>query len=426
MSIKTANKKSENKTKKKINKKRLVILVVIGIIIIIILLILRFTIFNKSWKEANDKYTISYEIVYNKNIELDNLIKKAEKLVNSKNKALDEVIRKNLVSEIRKAKESKKELTIKPVLIKKIIKETNKLNKVNYENTIEILKSLYDELNLSIKKYNLVDNPAEEYVVSRLKEINEIYNITPYTEDTDKDRYLGKPKRYYSKIVFQHKKVEHYGLENNLMSITEVGNSAGGCVEIFKTVEDAENRNQELKDLEGTNRSPGSHKVIGTILIRTSDDLTKSQQEKLEEKIIEVLTKLDDKIEEEPAEDVEILDKMEPSTTNNEKSKDKMVFYGGTTASLGWSGNGVLNIKNVFSSEDEINFTGKITGFTGRKYITLIQSFPNGDYFIDTFDVQSGDVIGFGYVDCGVGNGSFTVKLTDTGEVLGYYEFTIQ
>jgi len=108
MSIKTANKKSENKTKKKINKKRLVILVVIGIIIIIILLILRFTIFNKSWKEANDKYTISYEIVYNKNIELDNLIKKAEKLVNSKNKALDEVIRKNLVSEIRKAKKKKK------------------------------------------------------------------------------------------------------------------------------------------------------------------------------------------------------------------------------------------------------------------------------------------------------------------------------
>ena len=52
MSIKKLNK---NKIKKKISKKRLVTLVVIVIIIITILLILGFTIFNKSWKEANDK-----------------------------------------------------------------------------------------------------------------------------------------------------------------------------------------------------------------------------------------------------------------------------------------------------------------------------------------------------------------------------------
>ncbi len=103
-----------------------------------------------------------------------------------------------------------------------------------------------------------------------------------------------------------------------------------------------------------------------------------------------------------------------------------MTFYGGTTSNLNWKGNGKLNTKTVFSQNEEINFTGKISGFTGKKYVTLIQKFPNGDNFTDTFDVQNGDVIGFNYVDCGVGKGSFTLKLKETGEILGYYEFTIE
>lgn len=41
------------------------------------------------------------------------------------------------------------------------------------------------------------------------------------------------------------------------------------------------------------NQESGSHKVVGTCIIRTSDSLTATQQKELEAAIIEALTKLD-------------------------------------------------------------------------------------------------------------------------------------
>lgn len=38
--------------------------------------------------------------------------------------------------------------------------------------------------------------------------------------------------------------------------------------------------------------SPGSHRVVGTVIIRTSNQLTASQQKELEEKLIASLTEL--------------------------------------------------------------------------------------------------------------------------------------
>ncbi len=40
--------------------------------------------------------------------------------------------------------------------------------------------------------------------------------------------------------------------------------------------------------------NPGSHNVYGTLVIRTSDELTATQQKKLEKKVLKALTKLED------------------------------------------------------------------------------------------------------------------------------------
>ncbi len=61
---------------------------------------------------------------------------------------------------------------------------------------------------------------------------------------------------------------------------------------MYSTVEDANKRNDYLASFDGGILSSGSHTVVGTVLVRTSDELTASQQDQLEAAIIESLTRL--------------------------------------------------------------------------------------------------------------------------------------
>ena len=66
-----------------------------------------------------------------------------------------------------------------------------------------------------------------------------------------------------------------------MLSLNEVGNPAGGCIEVYRTEEDARRRADDLKSQEGTVRSPGARVVCGTMVIRVSDDLKTSYQQEL-------------------------------------------------------------------------------------------------------------------------------------------------
>lgn len=71
-----------------------------------------------------------------------------------------------------------------------------------------------------------------------------------------------------------------------------MGTIGGGAIEIYESIEDAENRNMYLASYDNTTLDPGSHTVIGTLVIRTSSMLTMEQQVELTEMIISVLTEL--------------------------------------------------------------------------------------------------------------------------------------
>ena len=74
------------------------------------------------------------------------------------------------------------------------------------------------------------------------------------------------------------------------------GTDAGGCVEVYKTVEDAKKRNDYLSAFDGlpTVINPGSHYVYGTVVIRVAASLTASQQNALTQKIYEKLIEIKD------------------------------------------------------------------------------------------------------------------------------------
>lgn len=74
------------------------------------------------------------------------------------------------------------------------------------------------------------------------------------------------------------------------------GTDAGGCVKVYKTVEDAKKRNDYLSAFDGlpTVINPGAHYVYGTVVIRVAASLTASQQNALTQKIYEKLIEIKD------------------------------------------------------------------------------------------------------------------------------------
>ena len=186
----------------------------------------------------------------------------------------------------------------------KIVQEkTKKFNKLleetkipDYTEVIEGINRAQTNLENSICQLIQVTAPSESFVLGRIMEIKDaagMVDVIALTEDTDPENLIGKNGWYTSKIIFKHKDVKHYGLDNGLLTLSEVGNPAGGCIETYATVEDAERRNEELTDMEGTVRSPGAHFVCGTMVVRVSEDMKTSTQKILLEMIVDALLRLD-------------------------------------------------------------------------------------------------------------------------------------
>lgn len=226
--------------------------------------------------------------------ELSSLADQAYELAASEDKALDEDLRTQLQVTAADCKTTVEGTEIPKMKssVEDINAQTNDLKAIDFSADKKELEDAMKAFEDSQKKYKLVDNPTRDYILSRVGKVKGIDEITFLTEKNDPTKKIGKSSQYYAKIVFHSVKVDHYGYDNKLETLAEIGNPAGGCVEAFKTVEDAEKRDAELKNLEGTIASPGSHKVIGTLVVRTSDELTASQQRKLEAALVKELTRL--------------------------------------------------------------------------------------------------------------------------------------
>ena len=145
----------------------------------------------------------------------------------------------------------------------------------------------------SIKQLKQVTNPTEEFLIERAKTVDTITKVEAATEETDGNKMMNKPGGYTSYIAMRSSLVknEFYASQTPV----EAGTDGGAVIEAFKTVKDAEARNTYLAGLDGAGAlAPGSHKVVGTLLVRTSNELTATQQKNLEKSIIDALIKLDE------------------------------------------------------------------------------------------------------------------------------------
>lgn len=231
--------------------------------------------------------TISAEVT-SKNEELDQSIEAAEIIINAKETALDETLYSTLESSISNVKAAKIELMEQPKKLDDLLIAIDTLSKVDYSDVLKDLKTNQEKLERSIYQFTLVNNPKESYVISCLKKVPNVIDISAVTEENDPNGNLNKPGGYTAQVFFSSDLLDQSQFTKT--TVIEKGTTCGGSVEVYTTVDYANKRNDYLSAFDGSIISSGSHSVIGTVVVRTSDKLTASQQKKLEANIIAALT----------------------------------------------------------------------------------------------------------------------------------------
>lgn len=223
---------------------------------------------------------------------LQQTISDSQALIDSGEKPYDENTIPALETEIANARASIVEIPKRKGNAEEInALVNNELKKITYIEVDEHLKKAKTNLENSIKIMKQVTNPPESFIIDRIKDVDGITGYSGVTEDNDPNGNLNKPGGYTSTVFFAYDKVEDpHGVLDG--TIIENGTNGGGSIEVYATEEDAVKREEYLASYDGSILASGSHKVVGTILVRTSNELTASQQKELEAKIVSNLTEL--------------------------------------------------------------------------------------------------------------------------------------
>lgn len=222
--------------------------------------------------------------------ELQLEIENAEALVATDEVPLDSSVIPALEDAISEAKTVGFEAPSIPGGIDEIVSKTEELKSVDYASDMRALQDAEKAVNDSIEQMKLVTNPSEAFVIERLQGIEGVGEISAVTEDNDPNGNLGKEGGYTATVYFTSPLVDQGLVVGD--SVIEKGTQGGGAIEVYANVEDANKRNEYLASFDGGILASGSHTVVGTVLVRTSDELTASQQDRLEVSIIEALTRL--------------------------------------------------------------------------------------------------------------------------------------
>ena len=278
-------------------KTKLIIVAVIVVIAVIVGSLGAYFGYFKPHKEAVEAYNVVVSDIQEKNDQLDGEIKKLQELVDNEDKPLDETTIDTAKEAIKNAGASKIVIGEMPKATKDILSRTKELSTpVDYSDELTSLSTAYTNLENSKKQYKQVVNPSEEFVMQRILTVDDVADARAVTEDQDPNGNLHKAGGYTSTIYFESKTVNQsdvYVSGEYADVLIDKGTDAGGAIEVYENVEDSEKRRDYLATFDGTIFANGTHTVIGTVLVRTSNELTATQQKELEQKVIDALTRLE-------------------------------------------------------------------------------------------------------------------------------------
>ena len=230
-----------------------------------------------------------------RNIELDGAILDLQDLMGSDESPLDPTTLDAASAAIGAAQAAKQDVPEMPVGTDDIRATAEDIDGMgDYTAELEALTAAQANLRQSIDQLKQVTDPSEQFVLERLSGLPSITGTEAVTEQNDPNGNLHKDGGYTSAVYFSSDLVDTSQLyaQPGYTGIPAVGTDAGGCVEVYATAEDAEERNDYLASFDGTILNSGSHTVAGTCVIRVSYLLTASEQDAIEQSIVDSLTRL--------------------------------------------------------------------------------------------------------------------------------------
>lgn len=271
-------------------KKNIIIIIVVVLLIVVSIITGLYFVKIRPLNEAKEEYAKVISTIEEKNKKLDDEIMKLQNVIDSGENPIDEKL-------IDSAKETIKEAQVNKVIVNEVPQSIDEINqkteelknkKIDYTEYIEKINDSNTKLSKSINAYKKFIKPTAEYIISKLAKVDEIKNSKAVTEKNDPNGKLNKAGGYTATVYFESKKVK--ASEVSGKDVIEKGTDGGGSIEVYANEEDANRRRDYLSGFDGTIFSSGSHRVIGTTLIRTSDKLTATQQKQLESKIIKAMS----------------------------------------------------------------------------------------------------------------------------------------
>lgn len=249
-------------------------------------------------KVPHDKAVDAFEKVtaerQKENKTFDEQIAKSQAILDEKKTPLNPETQTTLQTSIASATEGKKKIPSIPKKTEEIISTTKKLQtSFDYSELEKKLTDSSSAFQNSVKQLDQVTNPTSSFVIDRISTIDTIADILAVTENNDPNHSLNKAGGYTGAIFFTSKNLDQAQFESKGTTSIDKGTEAGGSIEVYLDKKSAEKRNEYLATFDGNSFiNSGSHSIVGTVLVRTSDKLTATQQKELEKQIISALTKL--------------------------------------------------------------------------------------------------------------------------------------
>lgn len=124
-------------------------------------------------------------------------------------------------------------------------------------------------------------------VARAIKGVMHVSSTKAATKKNDPNDLLGTKHGYTAAVFFTSDLVDHDAVYGK--GILAEGTDGGGCVEVYATKAMAQKRNKYLGKYDDSKVASGSHKVVGTCVVRTSSQLSTPQQKKLTKDLTKAL-----------------------------------------------------------------------------------------------------------------------------------------
>ena len=273
-------------------KKKTLLGLIAAIAIIVIGICVWYFQVKKPHDLADAKFNAAVKEVDAKDPELTSAMNDAQKILDKKEAVYDNTTKEAFITALSDAKAAQRKIPDLPKKTADINAETKKLSEpLDYSSVINAISEKQTAYQNSVLQMKQITNPNEDFVIQRLKGIPNISGYQAVTEDHDPNGNLNKQGGYTSTVYFSTPLIDQSSVYGN--DIVDKGTECGGAIEVYASEEDAEKRDSYLASFDGAGMlNSGSHKVLGTIVIRTSTKLTATQQNEFTNNITNKLLEL--------------------------------------------------------------------------------------------------------------------------------------